>query len=532
MELIDKYVYSQVIGCLMAEPKLLIQYPDISQEDFGDKTVKIIFLSILNLVRSGKIVLSPADIDIYIQQSSTSTIIFNQNKGSEFLVDAYSNYNMEDFEYHYRKLKKLSLLRVLKKNNYDIGDYYKNEFNSIKEERETIERFENSSIEEILNAIEQKYTIIRNAYLNNGSKRGDPSEGIDQLIERLRSTPAIGAELLGDIFSMVTRGARKGCYYLKAASTSCGKTRTSVFDACKVAFPEHYSFNSAYPTFVVEKDMYGNPKPAEKVLFIVTEMDKEELQTIMLAHLSGVNEYHILTGMYEMDEYDRVRKAAKIIQKYKDYFYVEEISDPNLTNVEAVIKRYAMIEKVEYVFFDYIHSTGSLLGQFTKSGVGEHTMLMMLSNQLKQLAKDLDIFVFSATQVNATGMSSEDCEFKNETCIRGSKAIADKADCGYVMTKVNEKLFNCVRGKITSNAQLMSEISTKRHKEPTHVLDVYKMRQGQFKNVRIWTWLDLGTGEREDLFMTDADNNPITSYPEIGKMYTEIPEADWRKDIL
>lgn len=50
-------------------------------------------------------------------------------------------------------------------------------------------------------------------------------------------------------------------------------------------------------------------------------------------------------------------------------------------------------------------------------------VLMMLSNQLKQLAKDYNIFISSSTQVNANAMLEEG--FKNESCIRGSRAIVD-----------------------------------------------------------------------------------------------------------
>ena len=49
---------------------------------------------------------------------------------------------------------------------------------------------------------------------------------------------------------------------------------------------------------------------------------------------------------------------------------------------------------------------------------------MMMANQLKQIARDYNVFIFSATQVNSNGME-DNGEFKNEMCIRGSKAIAD-----------------------------------------------------------------------------------------------------------
>ena len=46
------------------------------------------------------------------------------------------------------------------------------------------------------------------------------------------------------------------------------------------------------------------------VLFISTEQTKDEIQTMMLAFLSNVNEDHILNGKYVGDELARVREAA------------------------------------------------------------------------------------------------------------------------------------------------------------------------------------------------------------------------------
>ena len=43
-----------------------------------------------------------------------------------------------------------------------------------------------------------------------------------------------------------------------------------------------------------------------------------------------------------------------------------------------------------------------------------------MANQLKQLAKDYNLFIFSATQVNALAMGNDELEFKDEKSIRGS----------------------------------------------------------------------------------------------------------------
>ena len=56
---------------------------------------------------------------------------------------------------------------------------------------------------------------------------------------------------------------------------------------------------------------------------------------------------------------------------------------------------------------------------------------------------------------------------------------------------------------------------------PTHVLDIYKMRRGRYKMIRIWTRLHLGTGEREDLFITTANNQPLSEPIDLFSSATE-----------
>ena len=393
------------------------------------------------------------------------------------------------------------------------------------------EHFDNSTLEEILNSVEGKYNLIKNEYLNSNKKKGNPAEGIFELIENLRKSPSIGPCLEGKIFSSACRGARQGCFFLKSASTNAGKTRTSVFDACRLAFPIRWSHEQN--TFVEEViSITGEFRQPRKVLFIVTEMDKEELQTIMLAYLSGVDEDHILTGGYDLGELSRVKYAANIITKYEEYFIIEEISDPNLINVETTIKKYATIDKVKYVFFDYIHTTASMMSQFTKNGLREDVVLMLMANQLKQIAKDYNVFVFSATQVNASAMI-DDGSFKNESCIRGSKAVADKADMGCVMTAISEKVWNIILPDLRVAAReglIDPSMIEDRTMRPTHVLDIYKMRRGRYKNVRIWTNVHLGTGYRKDLFITSADNRPISNFMDIFSTI-EQPITFWKNEL-
>lgn len=129
---------------------------------------------------------------------------------------------------------------------------------------------------------------------------------------------------------------------------------------------------------------------------------------------------------------------------------------------------------------------------------------------------------------------TDDGEFKNESCIRGSKAVADKADMGYVMTRIGEKTWESLMPSLRAAARdgiINPIIFENPDYKPTHILDIYKMRRGRYKNVRIWINLHLGTGRRVDLFMTTADNKPIDKIPDLFNSASEKPINFWRDEL-
>lgn len=79
-----------------------------------------------------------------------------------------------------------------------------------------------------------------------------------------------------------------------------------VADACNFASDEIYE-----PDF----GMWIKNGKKEPTLFIATEQDITEMQTMAIAFLSDVNEAHILNGKYDEGERERVVKAAKKMQE-------------------------------------------------------------------------------------------------------------------------------------------------------------------------------------------------------------------------
>ena len=94
----------------------------------------------------------------------------------------------------------------------------------------------------------------------------------------------------GDFFNTVSRGARLGKLYLRSASSGVGKTRTMVGDSCKMAFPIRYDR---------KQGRWVSTGSCEKVVYIATEQDTAEIQTMVLAYLTDINEEAFLYGKFK-----------------------------------------------------------------------------------------------------------------------------------------------------------------------------------------------------------------------------------------
>ena len=191
-------------------------------------------------------------------------------------------------------------------------------------------------------------------------------------------------------------------------------TRSMIADACNFACDEIY-----HDAFGWIRNGKGQP-----TLFIATEQDKGEVQTMMLAFLSAVNEEHILNGQYLPGEEERVLKAAEIIKRSP--IWIEELPDFSLQDVENKIKKNIRKHNVTYVLFDYLQTSMKILEEIAHRSGGvrlrEDNILFMLSARLKDIANKYGIFILTATQLND---SWRDSETPDQGLLRGAKSIAD-----------------------------------------------------------------------------------------------------------
>ena len=395
MQLSDQNATMQLLGSLMRNPMLFAETNKYRLEvsDYENKIHKKIFLVLKNLFNSGATVITPVDVDNYLQSNDNSYQDFVNCKGVDFLNDTYELANVNNFDYNYNTVKKLSALRTLRDNNFDI-DYFTggNEFDLVKQQRKQLE-LESMSLEDIFGHYLFNINALSNSFLiKSSSESGTLGEDIEELIERLKISPEKGFPLQGDMFNTAVNGARLKKMYLVSGSTGSGKTRRYAANACSLAYPIRYD---------IDKQKWVNTGLERKVLFIATELEKEEIQTMSLAFVSGVNEAKILNNNCSTAELDRITKAIQIMKHYEKNLIFERMADPNIMQVTTIIRKHKIQSKIQYVFYDYIFSSPALLNEYRDLKIREDVALLIMATALKDLANELNLFVMTGTQLNS-----------------------------------------------------------------------------------------------------------------------------------
>lgn len=485
----DKNAVLQVIGSLMKKPSLLSEKDkyNLQPSDFESRFERYIFIAILNSYTNGAQTLSEIDIDNYLMEHKDQYLLFQQNNGISYLQDALDMSIPENFEYYYNRIKKFNCLKDLKKSGFDISEFYEeNELNP--RQFEINQRFETLKPKDIFDGLKRKIYKVEGEYVEgDASVTTDVSVGIDELLEKLKNSPDAGARFQGKYFNTVTRGARKGKYYLVSLASGIGKTRFLLGEACYLSFPMRYSWET------MEWKITGN---AEKTLFIATEQTKEEIQTMIVAYLTGINEDVIIYGHFTKEQQTIIDQAKEVIKKYKDNLMIVQIPMPSVEVVKSVVRQNCIVNDIKNVIFDYIFSNPALLNEFRDLKIREDVALLMLSTALKDLAVEQDVFMMSATQLNSSQDTNEK-GIKNQNSIRGSKSIVDKADIAMIGTLVPDDQLDQIAPYVAKYGM------------PTQVYDVYKVRRGKWTNLKIWSNVDLGTCRRSDVFVTDSNIKEI-----------------------
>lgn len=489
---VDTSAIMQVIGCVFNNPTIL-DFTDkyiITEEDFPDQFHQIVFGSIYKIHTLGANKITIENIIDFLSSRPKLEAVFKQQKGDEWLTKVSKFCQDSSFDYYYNRLKKFSLLRAYDSFGIDISDIYDpDNILDVKKKQFQEDVIDNSTLEELAQKVDDKIERIKSKYVNDSfGEASQAGDGVFDLIERFKEYPEVGVPLFGPLVNTITRGARLKKFYLRSAPTGIGKTRSMIADACYIACSKYYD------------EVFGwiSSGPCQPTLYITTEQELEEIQTMMLAFLSNVEEDHILDNQYVGDEEERVLQAAEILSSSP--LYIEELPDFSLRDIEDRIKRNIRDNDIKFAFHDYIHTSLKILEEISKRSGGvklrEDNILFMLSNKLKDICNQYGIFIMSATQLNG---SYEDTDTPDQNLLRGAKSIGDKIDLGAIILLAKEKDIESLKPILDTNV----------FDKPYLKISIYKNRRGKYKGVYLWCKANLGTCRITPMFCTSWDYDLI-----------------------
>lgn len=491
----NKGAIVQVLGGLINNPKLLLDSRyNITPKDFPEKFHELIFTAINNIACDNGVVADAQAINNVLVKNERAYKIFMDNRGIEWVAKAMIHHTPENFDYNYNLMKKYTLLRDLRDNmGMDISDIYdENEVDALKRESK-MEKFNKMSIDEIISHYNNKWTNFKKGW-NLSFQEVDTflaGDGIDELIENLYTQPDRGYPMINKTISEMVRGMRRKKFYLFSAPTGKGKSRYMVSNACHLSMKETFNIET--------KQWEENPHTIQKVTYIATELTRDEVQRMAIAYVSAVEEDRIVNGDVTEEERERIRKASKLIKEAP--LNCIAIPDFDIEDMETIIAEEATQRGSKYIFFDYIHQTPKLAGYYSKktgSSLAEHQVLYLFGNALKNLANKYDVFMYTSTQVNREYKNNKDGEM-DATMIRGALSLADKADICCIITEPTEK-----------DLKLIEDMLKDKFGEPPNTCySIYKNRGNKYKNVKVWTRMNLGIMREEVLLVTGYDYKPI-----------------------
>lgn len=493
-DLFDSNTAMYVLGYLMTEPQIINRESCLlTLNDFTKPLYQTIFGAINNLAIQGANKIYPQDIDVYLGQYNEQYKIFTEGQGLEFLKNLQAmEFNDEaQFYVHYEKLKKFTVLRDLEKNNIDTTEFY-DPSDLFQLEKES-KKLDSMSIPQILDRIRLKLAKIEKVNFNkDGNYFQSAADGIFDLLEKLKREPDVGYPLEGEILNYISRGGRRGKMYLYSAGSGNGKTRFFVGQACF----------RAYPRIVGNKVIV--PSELEKVYFVSTEQEPEEIQKMILACISGVNQEKInYSNLATPEEAEKIMMAAHIMEKYRDNFFIDRIPEPSISKVRTSIIEKILDRDIDMVVYDYIAIPEDDDGMATKRQLRSDQVLMQFSNTLKEIAVSYNIFMLSGTQITGGDLTKK--MVRGFADIRDGKSIADKADIAMIGCFVTDEEYKFIE---TYCKELHME-------KPNYVLDIFKNRDGSITNCKIYRNFDLGTLRSQDMLITSQSFKLINNYSTI-----------------
>lgn len=491
---------ASILGSLCQKPELLVDNNvRLEKEDFVLQFHKIVFTAINNIIADigTEKPVSSFDVDTFLKNFESHYQVWQDSKGLDYLQSCIDNANPATFNLNYQTIKKMSLLRMYKSRGFSlegIYDYTTTDLNRFAKQQEQLAKM---SLDDIVSYFDNLSQNIKDKVRSweNGSNAFKAGEGLENLIQSIQSNPLYGLGFNDGYLNTFTGGMQLGKFFLRSIATGRGKTRLGIMDLLKVSASEIYDVRT--------NKWYANPAP-QPSLFISTELEKDEIDLILLSAVTKLKPDVIRSGNYSAEERERLNRGVKALQNSELYFV--ELPEFSIADVTNVIDNYILNCDCNYIVFDYIQMNAKLARTareaFKDNNLRDDQILLELATALKNMANRRHVYIMSATQLNGSHSSDDYYSSKTESALRGAKAIADKIDVGMIIENVNSK-------DNKNLSELIEDLEVNpQHLTPNMATFIYKNRLGD-KGVIIWSRTDLSTLTTKPLFVTDYGYNKL-----------------------
>lgn len=362
----------------------------IAEDDFTDERNALAFKVAKQLFNENE------PIDYYTMGTRLNEISrFNQlgGNGINYLVTLSDDGGSHDWIVNAKEIRRYSDLRRLSR--------------KARKWQEIIENPQGESVEAILNIIysdvneeaernsanTQGPKSLTRAYIERGLDIRDRQQNPEKFQEDVIPTgyPAIDQLLAG--------GFRKGNLIVVGARPGTGKTTLGLNIA------ERLIFNSAIQ---------------DPVLFFSLEMPFNEITDRFMASVAGIEHSQILNAKLSYEDYIQWQNGRERLQKSNEIF-VDDTSNLKPIEIRARAGRFKQRFGLSLIVIDYLQYI-QIPGY--KNKVEE---LTKISNELKALAKDLNVPVVALAQLNRNSENRGD-KTPGIADLRGSGSIEQDAD--------------------------------------------------------------------------------------------------------
>ena len=167
---VERHTIVQILGSLMKKPELLSDTDKyiFDVNEFNVPLDRFIFSAIYNLFINGAESIHAVDIDNYLQQNKYAKDLMENENGIAFPQDCETESEINNFDFYYKRFKKVNLVRDLQMSKNDIDEIYCEDI--LNENYQQInDRFEQMSIQDIINFVKSKGEALEKKYVDRKS---------------------------------------------------------------------------------------------------------------------------------------------------------------------------------------------------------------------------------------------------------------------------------------------------------------------------------------------------------------------------